>query len=288
MKIRLSTRILLLAFIPLAMVLAWFAAWQHNYRQQTTVISAYSFSHATQVAYDYQHDAENNPIDDPVPPGPFWFRSWFGKHFFATVVSFEPEASFHLAQIRDLNEIGQLKGLNDLRLFNCENLRSLDGLQHLVKLENLTLSIGPQLTEMDAIFELTRLRRLYLYPTIQAEELETEIDFDLNTFQTMAVLEELQFNHLPQSSLRGIKKLTALKSLTCNQCENLVDIAGISASDSLEEVTFIGCDSIENLDALGELKQLAVIACKKISEEDIERYARRFPRVVIKLDFDEP
>lgn len=288
MKVKISMRTLLLAFVPLAVVVAWFSAWQIQYvRKQKVIENFIGLQGKTsgrdltgRVGYDYQFkDDGSGAFSQDEAPGPAWLRHYLGENFFATVVSFKAGHSDHQEELENLNVFSCFKELKHLHLFRCSNLRTLDGLQKLQELEELTLAIGPELKNFDALYKLPRLKLL------RFESLNSRHDFNLTKFESLEQLDSLIFTFSPQTNLDGLSNLKSLRVLQFRQCPFLKDLGGISDSKSLEELNLLGCMSVESLREIPELKKLTVVNCEKISQQEIHAYKARFPNTLVVDDF---
>lgn len=161
-KVRFSLRSLLVATLVFGCGLGWSVSeMRRAKRQQEAVAHIRSVrGHAT---YDYQINAAGESRTNRHPPGPAFFRSLVGDDFLCHV----QRVSIHHARDRDLQAVGQLSQLNDLRLNTryvtdegVSHLRGLRNLEHLDLWCNQVTDQGLQ-----HISDLERLATLSIYGT---------------------------------------------------------------------------------------------------------------------------
>lgn len=146
-----SLRMFLLILTLVAIALGWYV----NRVSQQRAAVAWVVQKGGTVQYSFEFGPNEQPLKQPVPPGPDWLRNMLGIDYFSTVwrVNFE-----------DINEpnlmpLAKLTSLKQLTLFRC----NAADISPLAKLTNLkSLYIGNNL-----IRDITPLRSLKQLSTLQ-------------------------------------------------------------------------------------------------------------------------
>nr|CAC35329.1 N1-C protein [Linum usitatissimum] len=142
--------------------------------------------------------------------------------------------------VTEIHGVGQhWESLSDLRVVGCSALTGLDALHSMVKLEYLVLE-GPELTErvLSSLSIITKLVKLGLW-------------------------------HMSRRQFPDLSNLKNLRELSLSFCEELIEVPGLDALESLEYLFLNGCLSIRklpDLSGLKKLKKLDVEGCIQLKE----------------------
>lgn len=181
----------------------------------------------------------------------------------------------------DLIPISKVISLKYLEIDKNVELNNLSGLQKLTNLESISISKCRNVTELEPIHGLPKLhtldvsetgvrsmkltnfpalRKLNISSCKQLEELE------LNTFDNKELLSIFKTDNRDENivpSSIGLKNLSGLRPLLSllndviiKYFQRLIDISALEGIESIESITFVGCNSIKDFSPLKQLPNL--------------------------------
>lgn len=178
---------------------------------------------------------------------------------------------FNKCEFSSLN----LKLLKSIELEKCEGLYSLAGLERCVNLRRVVVKNCRNLTDVDILWgmEIKELDLDFNFyqvkPHVSMNKLRklriSVFNSDINShityidFNGCVSLETLEINGL--SKLVGIIGLqnSRLDNLLIKSCKSMKDLSGLKSCPHLEEITFVRCFELENLEVLRSCSGLNVV-----------------------------
>ncbi|MFK7769509.1 MAG: leucine-rich repeat domain-containing protein [Mariniblastus sp.] len=161
---------------------------------------------------------------------------------------------------KDLNDpefkklISQFTLLESLRIGSCP-FRNLDFLKGLTRLENLNLYQSEELVDIKGLAELPRLKELCL--GYGCKNLN-----DFVVFNSLPELQLLEIKDCPSiESMRVFAVLTKLKKLNLAGC-NLQRLDGVENFAELEDLDLTGCTKLKNIEGVEQLSKLKNVQFK--------------------------
>jgi Leucine-rich repeat (LRR) protein len=138
--------------------------------------------------------------------------------------------------ITTLEPLSASKGLVELYLDDCRNLKSIKG-PDAPKLETFELR-QLELDSLDGIQELTGIRKLDLAGLHKLK--------DLSPLSKLSKLEKLELYNLTSvKELPTLGKLTGLKAVTIGSCDALSDVSSLATANALQWVNIDECRNLE-------------------------------------------
>lgn len=206
--------------------------------------------------------------------------STLGDQGFSNLTTLRSIEFSNLPSLQDLTGLESLESVIEFRIWNCEGLRSLDGINNLttvgnsMRLENLEgleniaalSNFGPdipriELIGLDNLSSLTGLNNVETAGTIKLDDLNS-----LNSLEGLNNLNEVIgnfeiFNMMNLSSLGGLESLNRTGEFRPNSSNlfstfNLFNLPQLTSIQSLDNLSFMGrfsiteCNSLVSLDGL--------------------------------------
>ena len=246
---RFSLRTLLAATTLLCLFLGWYIPRVQNERRAANAILA---AHGEAI-YDWQIRPEDAPPDyQPDPPGPNLLRTWFGPHWFDSIVAIRFRSYSNSDSLHRLSYIAphlvRLNSLRDLSLWGGPlSASDYQLLGRLAQLESLRINTEKELTSADAaaIARLCNLRELHLkYAKVTPASLlelarlgqleSLSIDCDSYHPNTLKTIEEYQLRDAEAKVLAefpNLHKLSLYKTRITD--EGLADLCRLSQLEYL-------------------------------------------------------
>ena len=222
----------LLAFcVACSIAVGWLAVERNRARRQAEVVE-WIGTIGGWSQYDWEVDADYDPIKNPESPGPGWLLKTLGVDFFSVVV----ESGLYGSSITDAG-LEQLKELSQLHWLNLNGTKitdaGLEQLKELSQLHWLTLN-GTKITDagLEHLKGLTQLHNLWLDNTGV-----TDTGLEHLTELTQLQWLDLASTRLTDAGLEHLKGLTQLQWL---------DLASTQVTDA-------GLDRLKGLTGLQSL-----------------------------------
>jgi len=198
-------------------------------------------------------------------------------------MAFGIEPLSHLTQLRSLrlalpelthiNELAELKNLEELDLSYRYDLTNIDGLRSLKKLTLLNLYECPELTDLTPLSQLTALRKLILRdcksitdisPLVGLNQLQLldlagcEALSDLTPLGNLTTLKQLYLGGDSITNLAILTNLKQLESLNLINCRALTDISPLQELTSLRKLSLGGCKALTDFSPLATLQNCSI------------------------------
>ena len=135
------------ALIVLTVLLACGIAPLANLSLRAKRERAIAEQYAATLSYDFQYDEEDEYHTDARPPGPWLLRCIFGDAMFARIQCLEIRKNLEMT---DVDRLQGLTGLKTLSIYDCPQLKNLDGLAN-SQLKILCLNMCPKLRDIDPL-----------------------------------------------------------------------------------------------------------------------------------------
>lgn len=173
-------------------------------------------------------------------------------------------------ELRDIRALSNLKKLHHLTISSCKSLNDLSPLTDLKQLKSLDLSLCESVTDLSVVESLHGLERLSLnhdtqvvWPVLGKLDRLRAVDICSDSITTAECLrglnrlEELSLEYCYNlddiSALQGMSSLVTLKFFNN---EKLTDISPLAMLVNLEELSLLSCEGVTDLSALANLKKL--------------------------------
>jgi hypothetical protein len=212
-----SLRTLLVFVTLVALACSWLAVKMKQEKRQREAVAAIQ-KLGGHVEYDWQRDANGNPLPDPQPPGPAWLRRVLGDYFFTTPVRASLGTDVGLEHVEELTQLKELNlgGLQIIGVGAEEGVEFGDskvtdaGLKHikgLTRLQSLNLDAF-RITDagLENLKGLTRLQALDLDLPVQVTDAGLEHLKGLRQLKDLW-LDNGDITHLSHITTGGVRKL---------------------------------------------------------------------------------
>ncbi len=194
------------------------------------------------------------------------------------IISLEPIKNFtklksfylYKTSVMSLEPLKNLKNLRILYFYDTK-ISNLKYINKLKKLKYLSF-YKTEVDDLDALKELRNIHTIYFQ--------NTKVK-DISSLGNMRNLKEIYCHDTEVEDLSPLKNLNKLRYLNCKNTK-VKDISILSGLKNLEVIIFENT-KVNSLDSLKNLKRLKIINCKntEISEENIEKFKKRFPEVKV-------
>lgn len=218
-RFQFSVRSLLILVAAVAVPCSWMTVAMRQARKQRDVVKWIVGNAGAErtgadwgewVEYDWQVDANGDPLLNAQPPGPAWLRNLLGDDFFGEVVVVQV---LLLGTEHTNTGLEHLKGLTQVRVLNFVGTQVTDvGLEHLKglnQLQRLYLN-NSQVTDagLERLKGLTELQLLWLQDT-------QVTDVGLQHLEGLAKLQWLELGNtkVTDAGLQHLKGLSQLRVL---------------------------------------------------------------------------
>jgi hypothetical protein len=224
-RFQFSIRTLLVLTVAVALPCSWMTVEMKRSREQQEAVEAIE-NFAGSVGYDWEYDADGNPVKNAQPSGPEWLRKLRGNDLFNSVV----RVFFHSNQVTDegLAHLAGLTQLKRLKLYHVTDagLAHVAGLPHLQELTLISLKITDEgLTHLEGLTQLHTLEIHFLEVT----------DAGLAHLAGLTQLHTLEIHnphHVTDAGLPHLAGLTRLQVLSLDHAQitdaGLVHLAGLT------------------------------------------------------------
>ena len=219
--------------------------------------------YAATLSYDFQYDEEEDEYHyDATPPGPWLLRRLFDETMFAKTRMLKIQKNPNLT---NLDRLRELSGLKTVLIFDCPQLKNLDGLAN-SQLKILCVDKCPQLQNVDPLQGMTTLKYINLWRCPALENVDALANCNLirfnlrecplvNNIDSLEGHTDLRFCFL--DGCHGLKHFNGLMDHT-------MTTFSITASDQLLTQSV--------LSGLGRVRQMGLTDCNLQSLEQVWKH----------------
>ena len=166
-----------------------------------------------------------------------------------------PREDIPPVQIEDLEPLGSLSGLRELRIQREAALRTLQGIESL-ELEAVAISDCPSLEDLRGLAWQTSLTSLSLETSADEGRFYEHL-VDLSPLRGLKALQRLCLHGLVQlTEIKALAELSTLRELQLHGAVQLQSLSPLSGLESLVQASLCGLHRLRELDGIQDLPQL--------------------------------